>query len=285
MQIAIIGATATGKSDLAIKIAQKIGASILSLDSLSIYKEIDRASAKPSKDELNLVKHYGIDEIYPNEHFNVAKFFDIYNSIKDKNLIIVGGSSFYLKSMIDGLSIEPNYSTDTITKYNSLSKNNRLEIIKDLKLDITDTYRIEKAIKIYFETGLSIDRYFELNKKHNIINNIPIFEIIMDRDILRERIDKRTSKMVLSGLIDEVCYLDKKYTRQPNSMKAIGIREVLDYIDGKIDKKSMIENIILNTYHLAKRQMTFNRTQFQNVIRGNNIELEIAINKILQEDY
>ena len=79
--IALIGPTASGKTDLAIKFALKNGYEILSLDSLSIYKEIDIASAKPSKDELNLVKHYGVNEIYPNEKFDVMKFIDIYEKI------------------------------------------------------------------------------------------------------------------------------------------------------------------------------------------------------------
>jgi tRNA dimethylallyltransferase len=109
-EIALIGPTACGKSALAIEIAKECNAFILSLDSLGIYKEIDIASAKPSKKEREEIRHFGIDVLYPNEYFNVAMFFDLYKNAKKealtkgKNLIITGGSGFYLKAMIEGLS-------------------------------------------------------------------------------------------------------------------------------------------------------------------------------------
>ncbi|MEO1938415.1 MAG: isopentenyl transferase family protein, partial [Sulfurimonas sp.] len=118
-QLAIIGPTASGKSDLGIKIAKEVDAYILSIDSLSIYKEIDIVSAKPSKEELREVKHFGIDELYPNEHFSVEIFIRLYKEVlqkcqKDsKNLIIVGGTSFYLKSLLDGLSPLPKITQET----------------------------------------------------------------------------------------------------------------------------------------------------------------------------
>ena len=120
-QLAIIGPTASGKSDLAIKIALKIDAYILSIDSLSIYKEIDIVSAKPSREELNAVKHFGIDVLNPDDYFSVNIFIDLYKEVlqeckkKSKNLIIVGGTSFYLKSLIQGLSTLPKI-TDEIKK-------------------------------------------------------------------------------------------------------------------------------------------------------------------------
>lgn len=121
-EIAIIGATACGKSALALELAQKYNCHILSLDSLALYREIDIASAKSSKVELASVKHFGIDEIYPNEHFSAKLFFELYDTAKetcqndDKNLIIVGGTSFYLYSMMYGLSQLPNISDESKTK-------------------------------------------------------------------------------------------------------------------------------------------------------------------------
>ena len=117
-QLAIIGPTASGKSDLAIKIALQIDAYILSIDSLSIYKEIDIVSAKPSKEELNAVKHFGIDVLNPDEYFSVDIFIDLYKEVlkeceeNNKNLIIVGGTSFYLKSLVQGLSTLPKISDE-----------------------------------------------------------------------------------------------------------------------------------------------------------------------------
>ena len=109
-EFAIIGTTASGKSDLAFELAKELNGVILSLDSLALYKEIDIASAKPNKEQLETIKHFGVDEIYPDEEFSVGAFFEIYKNAKDFArlqdcpLIITGGSGFYLKSMLSGLA-------------------------------------------------------------------------------------------------------------------------------------------------------------------------------------
>jgi tRNA dimethylallyltransferase len=103
---------------------------------------------------------------------------------------------------------------------------------------------------------------------------MPLYQIDMPRDLLRKRIALRTELMVKEGLIDEICMLEKKYTRTPNCMKAIGIKETLDYLDGVYDKKTLIEKISTNTSRLAKRQTTFNNSQFKNVTKGSVNELK-----------
>jgi tRNA dimethylallyltransferase len=128
----------------------------------------------------------------------------------------------------------------------------------------TDAYRIEKMLNLYFETKLTPSEYFKDNPPiPTITDNLPIYEIVVDREVLRERIKKRTNIMINMGLIDEVFYLEKTYTREPNAMKAIGIKEVLSYLDGIYSKAEMEERIIIHTAQLAKRQRTFNRSQFQ----------------------
>jgi len=281
---ALIGPTASGKSNLAIKLAKKLNYEILSLDSLSIYKEIDIASAKPSKEELKSIKHYGIDEIYPNEKFDVIKFIEIYKKIKHKNIIIVGGSSFYLKAMINGISpmpkIEENIKKEAKKKdYNFLKK---IDKVYASKISSNDTYRIQKGIEIYLATNLPPTLYFKQNPPKPIIKNIPIFEIQIDRKTLKERIKKRTQKMFEIGLIDEVAFLEKKYKdRRLPALKAIGIKEVLDYFNGKFTLNELKEKIITNTSRLAKRQQTFNKTQFPNKISAPIDKLEeIILNRI-----
>jgi tRNA dimethylallyltransferase len=263
--IALIGPTASGKSDLAIKFALKYGYEILSLDSLSIYKEVDIASAKPSKEELKLVKHYGIDEIYPNEKFDVMKFIEIYQKIKHKKIIIVGGTSFYLKALLSGISPMPNISKEI--KKESLKYNwdflNKIDSEYAKKIKPQDTYRVTKGIEIYLSTNQIPTKYFANNPPKPIIDNCKIYEIAVDRNILRDRIKIRTKKMFQMGLIDEVAYLEAKYKdRTLPALKAIGIKEVIDYFDGKYDKNSLFEKIVTNTARLAKRQQTFNKTQF-----------------------
>jgi len=277
---ALIGPTASGKSDLAIKLAQKLNYEILSLDSLSIYKEIDIASAKPSIEELSLVKHYGINEIYPNVKFDVTKFIEIYKKIPHKNIIIVGGTSFYLKAMIEGISQMPEIPEDI--KKEAKNKNYdflySIDPVFALKISQNDTYRIQKGVEIFLATNLPPSLYFEKNPPKPIIENISIYEISVDRKILRNRIIKRTQKMFDEGLIDEVAYLEKKYRdRRLPALKAIGIKEVLDYFNGKYNLQTLKEKIITNTARLAKRQQTFNKTKFKNKISAPLDKLEETI--------
>lgn len=290
-QLAIIGPTASGKSDLAIKIALKIDAYILSIDSLSIYKEIDIVSAKPSKEELAQVKHFGINVLNPDEHFSVDIFITLYKELlqicqkEKKNLIIVGGTSFYLKSLLEGLSNLPKI-TDSVKKRVAIRLKNLPESYEFLhaidkeymqKIAPNDSYRIEKAFLIYEASSLTPSEWFTQNPPKPIIENLDIFNIEVSRELLRKRIALRSAKMLQMGLIDEVCRLEQKYTRAPHSMGSIGIVEVLDYLDAKTTQEEMLELISIHTAQLAKRQQTFNRTQFKNVISAPLKKLEEII--------
>ncbi len=288
-QLALIGPTASGKTALSIKIAQQMNAYILSLDSLSIYKEIDIVSAKPTLEERAGIVHFGIDYIYPDESFDVTTFIKLYHDVHaqclkdEKNLVVVGGTSFYLKMLIEGISQLPTISNETKVKTNTclhdLQKSYEwlygLDTLYMSNIESNDPYRIEKALHIYLETGLTPTQYFkQYPPQPTVTEPLPIYQIEIDREILRERIALRTNMMVQEGLIDEICILEKKYTRAPNCMKSIGIKETLAYLDGRYDKKMLIEKITTNTARLAKRQTTFNNSQFSDVIKGNVEELE-----------
>ncbi len=272
---ALLGATASGKTAKSLQLALELDAYVLSLDSLSIYKEIDIASAKPTPKERGDILHFGIDEIYPNEDFNVSIFFDIFKKAKQKaiedgkNLIIVGGTGFYLKSLISGLSSKPKISSKTKKEVQKIIKNldNAYNIINkndktySQKISKNDSYRIEKWLEVFLETGVPASLYYKQNQQPPLIKELDILEINIPKDLLRQRVELRTKEMIKQGLIDEVIYLEKTYTRAPNSMKAIGIKETLEFLDGLINKKELEEKIILNTMKLAKRQKTFNKTQ------------------------
>lgn len=293
-QLAIIGSTASGKSDLALSLAQQYNALILSIDSLSIYKKIDIASAKPSKSELSAVKHFGIDCLNPDENGSVFTFIDEYSRIhqnaiaEDKNIIIVGGSSFYLKSMIEGLSKIPDISSETLKKAKEMLTDlrechrllNEIDPISMQKITPNDSYRIEKMLLIYLESQMAPSAWFKAYPPSPIIVNCPIFNLHIERDILRNRIALRTQKMITAGLIDEVAELDRLYGRVPNSMKAIGILETLAYLDGKITKFELYEQITIHTGQLAKRQQTFNTHQFTLSASGSSDELHAAAKTI-----
>ena len=282
-EIALIGSTASGKSSLALELARNHHGIILSLDSLALYREIDIASAKPTKDERGEIPHYGIDLLSPSENFNVTKFLTLYQessqrSLKENRpLIIVGGSSFYLKMLIEGISPLPPLSGEKRSALNSLLNDlsqahkylSNIDPLYSAKISSKDRYRIEKGLQVYFSTGIPPSQHFALHPPQSPLqNSMPIFEIRRSRSELRQRISLRTKKMFDQGLIDEVAGLEYRYGRSPNAMKAIGIREVLDYFDGRINRKGLEEKIVINTARLAKRQETFNRSQFRNVIRG-----------------
>ena len=283
-EIAIIGSTASGKTALSLELAEKTNSIILSLDSLCVYKEIEIASAKPTLEERGNIIHFGIDEVFPNEEFDVIKFIELYKKSKEyaiknnKNLIIVGGTGFYLKALIDGLSlgIETKIKLD-ITQEEAYELLYSIDKDYMQKIEKNDRYRIEKAYAIYKQTGLSPTSYFEKNQKIPVAKDLKIFEILWDKEELKNRISQRTKIMVNSGLIDEVIFLEKKYTREPNCMASIGIIETLEYLDGKLSKQQLEEKISLNTAKLAKRQNTFNKGQFSdktsNIIENLNSDI------------
>ena len=294
-QLAIIGATASGKTALAIAAAKQKNAVILSLDSLAIYKEIDIVSAKPLKEEREGIPHYGIDHLYPNEPFDVTTFIDLYRSVRQtckktgKNLIIVGGTGFYLKMLLEGVSTLPSLSEEQQAEVmhqmqNSKNTYERLACIDpEYMYNIApgDTYRIQKALEVYLASGEIPSIYFMTNPPQPVIAEpLPMYEIRWEREILRKRIRLRTKQMLQQGLIDEIIALEKKYTRSPNCMKAIGVKETLAYLDGIYTKSVLEEKIAINTGRLAKRQETFNRSQFKNVVRG---ELQMIEKKLLGE--
>lgn len=296
-EIAIIGPTASGKSALAVTVAQRFNAHILSLDSLAIYRHIDIISAKPTKEEMGGIMHFGIDLIDPDEAFSAADFMTLYESTRTrclddgKNLVIVGGSSFYLKTILDGLSGEPDYSQQTRdrvkTLLQDLAKAHALLLEVDPqtaeRIEANDRYRLEKALLLYIQTGLAPSIYRRENKKTGLANAITLFEIETERDILRERIKVRTEAMLNAGAIDECAWLERRYGREPKSMGSIGIKEILDYFDGKLSREGLSEQISTHTAQFAKRQNTFNRHQFDQVIRQGVHELDKTIQAYLQD--
>ncbi|MCG3676524.1 tRNA (adenosine(37)-N6)-dimethylallyltransferase MiaA [Aliarcobacter butzleri] len=270
-EIAIIGSTASGKTALSLEIASKTNSIILSLDSLCVYKEIDIVSAKPTLEERGEILHFGIDEVYPNVEFDVVCFMELYKKAKeyalknDKNLIIVGGTGFYLKALIDGLSlgIETKIKLD-ISVAEAYDLLYSLDEMYMKKIEKNDKYRVEKAYAIYKQTGLTPTLYFEKNPKIPLAKDLKIFEILWEKEDLKKRVASRTNTMIKSGLIDEIIYLERKYTRAPNCMSSIGIVETFEYLDGKLSKEELEEKISQNTMKLAKRQNTFNKGQFLN---------------------
>lgn len=291
--LAIIGTTASGKTALALDLASLFNGVILSLDSLCVYKQIDIASAKPTKFELESVPHFGVDLLFCDEEFNAGMFFEIYKQAADfaqknqKNLFIVGGTGFYLKALLSGL-------TPKFDKALSYAKNDEIYnlILQNdpdfaAKFSQNDTYRLQKWFDIFSflkqnQISQTPSEFLQTNTHEPILRDLQIFDILWDRQILRDRIKARTENMLQNGLLDEAKYLFDKYPNEPKPLKSIGLKECGDYLGGKISKDELREQISTHTAQLAKRQRTFNKSQFLNKFTGSIDECRSAILEYLQ---
>lgn len=285
-EFAIIGTTASGKSDLAIKVARELDGVILSLDSLCLYKEINIASAKPNSDELALVKHFGIDIASPNDEFCVGDFIAEYKQALayaknlDIPLIITGGSGFYLKAMLSGLApktkpIKIDISDDEIW-------NLAVKIDSEFcsKFSKNDKFRLHKWYQIYTQTSAIPSQWLRDNTSQPVIKNLPIFELVWDKIELIERIKIRTKNMLQNGLIDEAEYLFKHYNNSLKPLNSIGLKECKEYLNGKINLNELENLIIIHTTQLAKRQRTFNKGFNSIKLDGKNLNLNVILTQI-----
>ncbi|MBZ7992506.1 tRNA (adenosine(37)-N6)-dimethylallyltransferase MiaA [Campylobacter sp. RM9333] len=261
-KIALIGTTASGKTNLAHKLAKASNSIILSLDSLCLYKELNIINAKPDNKMLEEIKYFGINLISVNENYNVGLYFDEYKKAlefaknNEKNLIITGGSGFYLKAMLDGLSpkindINHNLSLDEI--YNLM-----LKIDKNSNISANDTYRLNKWYSIYKSTNEIPSLWLKANTQEALIKELKIYDILWDKDILNERIRLRTKQMLSLNAYDEVINLYKIYG-DTKALNSIGAKEIIDCFNQKISKDELEDLITIHTRQLAKRQRTFNK--------------------------
>lgn len=282
--VAIIGATASGKSDLAHELAYKTDAVLLSADSLAVYKYADISSAKPSISERKDFRYFGLDIVLPDQTFGVYEFVNEYIKARDfciansKNLIIVGGSGFYVKSLISGLSTIPLISADQLNEIRTICDKPQLAydllLSKDKEfaqnIDPNDKYRIEKALVIIYGSGTTATEWYAQNPPKPVADHIKIFELFVPQEILRDRIGLRTQNMIKNGLIDESAFLEKEFGRDSQVFRSIGLKETLEFFDGKLKIDELETQIATHTAQFAKRQITFNKTQFDSVIRADS---------------
>lgn len=264
-ELAIIGTSASGKSDIANALADEFQAVILSLDSLCVYKEINIASAKPDTTGL---EYFGINLLSVTQHFNVALFFDEYKKAKnralelDKPLIIVGGTSFYLKALMSGLSQRVK-EQDV-----KLSNDAIYELMKkvDLRAKIApnDTYRLKKWLNIYEQTGQIPSEFLQNSLQEPLIKELEIYELVVDKEILRKRVEFRTQNMLKMGLIEEARALFARFSSDLKPLNSIGLKETRLFLQGLISKDELFTLITTHTMQLAKRQRTFNK-KFQSI--------------------
>ena len=268
--ITIIGPTAIGKTNLAIKLADYFKTEIVSADSRQFYKEMNIGTAKPSNSELNSIKHHLINNKSINDNYNISDYEkDALKSIKsifNKNdaAILVGGSGLYINTVLYGLDEIPGISDEIRNSlYLDLELKGIKKLQKELKLldpasysdiDINNPRRLIRALEVSISTGKSYSSFLKKKKKKRNFNII-VLGINQERSELYNKINTRVDNMIESGLINEVKELYN--LKGLNALNTIGYREVFNYIEDKYSLDECISEIKKNTRRYAKRQLTW----------------------------
>ncbi len=272
--IAIVGPTAVGKTDISIKLAKKLNGEIINLDSVQIYKELNIGSAKPSSEELEEIPHHLIDCIEPNESFTVSDYKRLAEikikeiSAKGKVPILVGGTGLYLNSLYYEMDFNKvNQDLEYRNELEALAQNEGKEAVYEIlkkvdpnsadKIHPNNLKRVIRALEINKISG-SNKKDYKTNLKLNNEYEFILVGLNMNRRKLYARINKRVDLMIENGLIEEVIKLKNMGLDDSfNSMKGIGYKEVLAYLDNMYNHETMIKLIKQNSRHYAKRQLTW----------------------------
>ncbi len=277
--IVILGPTAVGKTETAIRVAERLNGEIISADTIQIYRHMDIGSAKPSPDQLKRVKHHLIDIKNPDETFSSGAFVQKVKKLieeisqRDKLPIIVGGGGFYVDSLIFGLDEIPPVSDrikrffdDICEEFGAQYLYNLLKITDDKwasRINPTDCQRIKRALSVFIQTGKPITDFFKPKKR-----NEDFFIVVLhtEKEKLNKRIEKRVDRMIEAGLVDEVKKLIQMGYAETNALKAIGYKEIAEYLAGRIPLTEAIDLIKKNTKAYAKRQITLLRSRFSDAL-------------------
>ncbi len=292
--IFLMGPTATGKTDIAVELFNRLPIELISVDSAMVYRGMDIGTAKPSKVLLKKVPHRLIDVCEPDETYSAARFRrDALQAIDEIHAdqrvpLLVGGSGLYFRSLESGISDLPDADEEVRQQLESEANelgweamHRRLAGIDPVAADRihpNDPQRIQRALEIYEISGRNMTDHF----KDETSRPLP-FEVIKiilnpeDRIMLYERIKTRFLKMLDQGFVEEVrtFYGNDRFCGTLSAMRVVGYRQIWDYLDGKMDYDQMVEKGIVATRQLAKRQMTWLRKE-ENAIFFNCGESELV---------
>ena len=295
---AISGPTSSGKTNLAIKLAQNIDGEVIGVDSRQIYKSIPIGTAQPSKKELDAIPHHliGIKDLNePISAGEYAKLVDekIYEIIDRKKVpILCGGTGLYFKALFEGIfsesktdldirkRLEKEYDIDKEVLYKKLES---IDPNYALKVHINNKKRLIRALELYETTGKNMsDNFSSENEKSDFHDRFFTVYLKMSRPILQKRIVKRTNYMLENGLIEEVKnIIDKGY--DVSQLDYIGFDEIASYLIANMSLEEACKKIIIRTRQYAKRQLKwFDAQEFNIVIDADNINSDDMVDKITQ---
>jgi len=275
--VVVLGPTASGKTEMALEIASRIGACIISADSVQVYRHFNIGSAKPTEKQRRGIPHFLIDVVDPDQNFNAGIYmrlaFDHISKLvaEGKKIIVVGGTFLYVKALLGGL-LE---GVETDQKFRDQLKRERetkgvASLHKKLQsidaesaelISPNDYVRIERALEVYHVTGEKISSH---QRKHGFSEqrfNALKIGLLADREQLRGSIDARVDKMIDSGWAEEVKSIRAMgYGPHLKPMKSIGYKCINEFLDGYVDLRTAVKNIKTETKRFSKRQSTWLRS-------------------------
>ncbi len=277
--VILTGPTAVGKTKLSVALAKKIGGEIISADSMQVYRGMDIGSAKVTREEMQGIPHYLIDEFDPWEEFHVVKFQkyarDYIKQIYEKGKIpiLAGGTGFYIQAVLYDIDFTENGADHSYREsLQELAKDKgakwlheELRLVDPASADAiheNNTKRVIRALEFYHETGKRISEHNEEERQKESPYCFAYFVLNDERASLYRNIDLRVDQMIDQGLLDEVRRLKKSgCTSDMVAMQGLGYKEMLAYLDGEYDFEEAVRVLKRDTRHFAKRQLTWFRRE------------------------
>lgn len=273
----LTGPTAAGKTEIALVLARQLGAEIVSLDSMALYRGMDIGTAKPSPHERALVPHHLIDIIEPHEEFSLAQYVEAASAAVDeirsrgREVLFVGGTPLYLKALLRGIFSGPPADEALRGELAAEARrrepgwlHSRLAAIDPAaaaRLHPNDTRRLIRAIEVFEKTGRPISQWQQQFNVRRSADQCRVFVLDRPRAELHARIDRRVEQMFAAGLVDEVRrLLSSPLPLGKTAGQAVGYREVIEHLEGPRGLPETIELVQQHTRQFARRQMTWFRS-------------------------
>lgn len=297
--IILTGPTAVGKTELSVELAKAAGGSVISADSMQVYRHMDIGSAKIKPEEMQGIPHYLIDALDPWEEFHVVRFQEMAKAalakIYDRGRIpiVVGGTGFYIQALLYDIDFTEE-AQDTVYRreLEELARENgagylheklrQVDEVSAREIHANNVKRVIRALEFYHLTGQKISEHNETQRQKESPYRFCYFVLNDDRERLYERINRRVDVMIASGLVEEVQSLKRMgCTRDMVSMQGLGYKEILDYLEGRHSLEEAVYLIKRDTRHFAKRQLTWFRRE-REVLWLNKPEFDYDNRKILE---
>lgn len=277
--VILTGPTAVGKTKLSVELAKRINGEIISADSMQVYRGMDIGSAKVTKEEMQGIPHYLIDEFDPSEEFHVVKFQEYARRYireicqKGKIPILIGGTGFYIQAVLYDIDFTENGSDTSYREMlQEMAEKEGAGVLHEMLRQVdpssaeaihaNNVKRVIRALEFYHETGQKISEHNEEERQKKSPYRYAYFVLNDDRQKIYKNIELRVDLMLKQGLVDEVRTLQEQgCTRDMVSMQGLGYKEILDYLSGAITLEEAIQILKRDTRHFAKRQLTWFRRE------------------------